>query len=151
MTNWRTEQRKCVRCGDDYRPQRQAQEYCTQSCRRDAAYGRERFASATKGRRRRRIEASDKRLATTLPGSFRNEAFSSTETVACKPTIGGFRGSTMVWPEESRNPLHGSNPDGSTPGALQGDDYPLTYDENGYPELPACLDRRKPKLERDAA
>ena len=25
---------------------------------------------------------------------------------------------------------------------LQGDDYPLTYDANGYPELPACLDRR---------
>jgi hypothetical protein len=29
--------------------------------------------------------------------------------------------------------------------SLQGDDYPLTYDANGYPELPACLGRR-PKL-----
>ena len=28
---------------------------------------------------------------------------------------------------------------------LHGDDYPLTYDADGYPELPACLDRR-PKL-----
>ena len=28
-----------------------------------------------------------------------------------------------------------------------GDDHPLTYDANGYPELPACLDRRpKPAL-----
>ena len=26
--------------------------------------------------------------------------------------------------------------------SLQGDDYPLTYDADGYPELPACLDRR---------
>lgn len=25
---------------------------------------------------------------------------------------------------------------------LQGDDYQLTYDADGYPELPACLDRR---------
>jgi hypothetical protein len=26
--------------------------------------------------------------------------------------------------------------------SLRGDDYELTYDENGYPEMPACLDRR---------
>ena len=31
---------------------------------------------------------------------------------------------------------------GPTPGALQGDDYPLEYYEDGYPKLPACLDRR---------
>ena len=50
----------------------------------------------------------------------------------------------MVWAEtdEQRGP---------TPGALLGDDYPLPYHENGYPELPACLDRRrKPALERAA-
>jgi hypothetical protein len=28
---------------------------------------------------------------------------------------------------------------------LQGDDYGLEYYEDGYPKLPACLDRR-PKL-----
>jgi hypothetical protein len=34
---------------------------------------------------------------------------------------------------------------------LQGDDHALTYDANGYPELPHCLDRRtKPSL-ADAA
>jgi len=37
------------------------------------------------------------------------------------------------------------NPHGPTPGALQGDDYGLEYYEDGYPKLPACLDRR-PKL-----
>ena len=41
--------------------------------------------------------------------------------------------------------------EGQTPGALQGDDYPLTYEEDGYPELPACLDRRKPKMTAKAA
>ena len=25
-------------------------------------------------------------------------------------------------------------------------DYPLEYYEDGYPKLPACLDRRKPRL-----
>jgi hypothetical protein len=38
---------------------------------------------------------------------------------------------------------HGSNPDGSTPGALQGDDYPLDYYADDYPKLPECL-RRSP-------
>jgi hypothetical protein len=37
------------------------------------------------------------------------------------------------------------NPHGPTPGALQGDDYQLTYDANGYPEPPVCL-RRAPQL-----
>ena len=32
------------------------------------------------------------------------------------------------------------NPHGPTPGALQGDDYPLEYYEDGYPKLPVCLD-----------
>src|SRR5262249_6615407 len=40
---------------------------------------------------------------------------------------------------------------GPTPGALQGDDYPLEYYEDGYPKLPSCLDRRKPKSESVAA
>jgi hypothetical protein len=55
-----------------------------------------------------------------------------------------------VYPERVLDPRIGSNPDGSTPGAIQGD-YPLEYYEEGMPKLPACLDRRKLKLERDAA
>jgi hypothetical protein len=34
---------------------------------------------------------------------------------------------------------------------LQGDHYPLTFDADGYPELPACLDCRKPKMMAQAA
>ena len=30
-----------------------------------------------------------------------------------------------------------------TPGALQGDDYPLEFHLDGYPKIPACLDRRQ--------
>ena len=29
------------------------------------------------------------------------------------------------------------------PGALPGADYQLEYYEDGYPKLPACLDRRR--------
>jgi hypothetical protein len=56
-----------------------------------------------------------------------------------------------VYPERVIDPRLGSNPDGGTPGALSGTDYTLTYDADGDVELPACLDRRKPKVEREAA
>jgi hypothetical protein len=36
-------------------------------------------------------------------------------------------------------------------GPLQKDDYPLEYHEDGYPKLPACLDRRKPQTLEEAA
>jgi hypothetical protein len=42
----------------------------------------------------------------------------------------------MVWPER----IYQTGP---TPGALQGDDVELEYYGDGYPELPACLDRRR--------
>jgi hypothetical protein len=144
MSDWRKEYRKCDHCRAEYRPKRQGQEYCSPRCRRDASYGRERFKAGTKGKRRRRIEASDKLAATPLAGSFRNGAFSSREPIACKPTIGVSDGPTMVWPETD---LH----HGPTPGALQGDDYPLEYYEDGYPKLPACLDRRAKIILRRAA
>src|SRR5262249_47659533 len=53
---------------------------------RAAAYGRERFKNGTKGRRKRRLEASDKDLGTLVAGSFRNGDFSSIETAGGKPT-----------------------------------------------------------------
>ena len=86
MPNWRNEYRKCENCRREYRPQRQAQSYCSRDCRRAAAYGRERFNKGTKGRRKRRLEASDKLPATLVAGSFRNGVFSSIETGCYKPT-----------------------------------------------------------------
>jgi hypothetical protein len=51
---------------------------------------------------------------------------------------------------QSAEPEYGETYKTDFTGALQGDGYPLTYDENGYPELPSCLDRRKPALEQAA-
>jgi hypothetical protein len=92
--SWRDEYRRCGRCKAEYHPQRQSQSYCSPACRRAAAYGRERFAAGTTGRRRKRLEASDiwpVEPSETLPGrviagSFRNKAFSSIETIPYKPT-----------------------------------------------------------------
>ena len=84
--SWRDEYRRCERCRVEYRPQREAQGYCSRDCRRAAAYGRERFKAGTAGRRRRRLEASDKAPATVVAGSFRNGVFSSIETGCYKPT-----------------------------------------------------------------
>jgi len=90
--------RKCERCNTEYRPTREAQSYCSPKCRREAAYGRERFQSGTRGPRRRlltpRLEASERRPpepSETLPsrvvaGSFRRQGFYPTKT-ACKGGI----------------------------------------------------------------
>jgi hypothetical protein len=45
---------------------------------------------------------------------------------------------TMVWPGAGRQTLADSGCSSS--------DYPLEYYEDGYPKLPACLDRRPVKL-----
>ena len=59
--------------------------------------------------------------------------------------VGFSNGPTMVWPEKEYHA-------GPTPGALQGDDVQLEYYEDGYPKLPACLDRRrKPEPLAEAA
>jgi hypothetical protein len=86
MPSWRNEYRRCDNCRGEYRPHREAQSYCSPDCRRAAAYGRERFKNGTKGRRRRRLEASDKLPATLVAGSFRNGDFSLIETGCYKPT-----------------------------------------------------------------
>jgi len=96
MPKWRNEYRKCENCRREYRPQREAQSYCSRNCRRAAACGRERFQSGTRGRRRRlltpRLEASERRpieASETLPdrvvaGSFRKRDFYLTKSGACK-------------------------------------------------------------------
>jgi hypothetical protein len=33
---------------------------------------------------------------------------------------------------------------------IKGDDYPIEYHSDGYPKLPACLDRRRPRLRQVA-
>jgi hypothetical protein len=55
MPKWRSEYRRGDNCRGEYRPQREAQSYCSRDCRRAAAYGRERFKAGTVGRRKRRL------------------------------------------------------------------------------------------------
>jgi hypothetical protein len=70
----------------------------------------------------------------------------------------GFRGTfAMRWlnggvatfVKPARRPSEASN--GPTPGALQGDHYPIQMDADGYPILPACLDRRPKPAMAEAA
>jgi hypothetical protein len=94
----RDQYRNCAVCKTEYRPKREAQSYCSPRCRREAAYGRERFQSGTRGRRKRRLEASDAShfeadhanetlSATGVAGSFRNGPFSPIKTVSCRRTF----------------------------------------------------------------
>ena len=125
--SWRDEYRKCERCKADYHPQRQLQSYCSPACRRAAAYGRERFSAGTTGRRRKRLEASDKsaewlvKASETLPGrvvagSFRKRAFSSIKPISCKGAESPHLVQDEQWPHLYR--IHW--PDGvvSTPANL---------------------------------
>ena len=94
MPKWQNEYRKCENCRREYRPQREAQSYCSRNCRRAAAYGRERFQSGTRGPRRRlltprlearrSIEASETLPGRVVAGSFRKLGFYSTKSEACK-------------------------------------------------------------------
>jgi hypothetical protein len=96
--SWRDEYRRCERCKVEYHPRRQSQSYCSPACRRAAAYGRERFAAGTTGRRRRRLEASDKPLGIPIAVTVRNRDFSSIETIPCKPTKPSPSSSFDHWP-----------------------------------------------------
>ena len=126
MTDWRKETRACA-CGEKFRLKRQAQTYCSERCRNKAVVSRRR--SGDKGR--------------SLIPIARSGDMPSVESPNASQWLSG--GSTMVWPEPSYHR-------GPTPGAPQGDDYPLEHYEDGYPKLPVCLDRNaKPLLLAEAA
>lgn len=125
MIDWRVETRTCA-CGETFKPSREGQRHCSAKCR-DLA--------------KKRLKRSGDRAQVLI------EIPRSGDTATGDVPSGLADGSTMVWPDDRVDrPDHGSNPDGSTPGALHGDDYPISIDANGYPELPACLDRRPAKL-----
>jgi hypothetical protein len=63
---------------------------------------------------------------------------------------GAIEGNRMRQPKCAEKPE--PEPVAATGIRLQGDDYPLTFDADGYPILPACLDRRrKPQTELEEA
>lgn len=108
---WRNEYRTCA-CGNTFKPRREAQRHCSAKC-------------GTKARvtqHRSRYKESD---FTEVP----EKPLQAPQTQS-----GGLSdGPTMVWLRDFHH--------GPTPGALQGDDYPIEYYPDGYPKLPPCLDR----------
>jgi hypothetical protein len=123
----------CKRCGNEVRRKRLAQVYCGRQC-----------SDAAKKARKRRRSGDAIRPATPLLGSGDAPLDNIKEINALD---GAFFGGMGLY----RRPELSHHHAGPTPGALQGDDYPLTYDADGYPELPACLDRCKPRIEKAAA
>ena len=107
----RWEPRKCDYCNNLFQPKREAQAYCKPRCRRDASYTRERLLKEGPKSFRK------KRLATPLPGSFRNGTFSSSKTVASgapqTPDIGSFAREQLVARAHLENPITVFLPDGS--------------------------------------
>jgi hypothetical protein len=101
-------------CGQTFRPKRLAQLYCSTPCRKADFKRRDRVQRSVP-------EASP---ATTLPEKRppRLQTPPSVSPGAPEKEIPFVR----LW-------------DGPP---LQGDDYHLDYYEDGYPKLPACLDRR---------
>jgi hypothetical protein len=115
--------RTCA-CGQRFAPKREKQRHCSRKCRVALAVHRHR---------------SDYTHA--IPTALPEKRLQAPQTQR-----GGLSdGPTMVWPERDSQVW-------PTPGALQGDDYPLEYYEDGYPKLPECLDRRrKPEALAEAA
>src|SRR6185437_8458252 len=108
----------CKRCSAEFKPIRVAQVYCSRKCRVADAVARHR-SDYTKP-------------DPTIGAEKRLRGVSDSPNALSD-------GSTVVWPTtyDLRGP---------TPGALRGDDIELEYYEDGYPKLPACLDRRPIKL-----
>ena len=118
----------CCHCGDGLPCATRRRHYCSDACRQAAYRNRKPQPYLTHPKHR---------VTANLPS-----------VQAPIPHYEGLQ--PYVYPERVLDPRIGSNPDGSTPGAIQGD-YPLEYYEDGLPKLPACLDRRKPMGERQAA
>jgi hypothetical protein len=126
---------KCKRCGRQVRRKRLAQVYCDRKCSDAAKKDRKRKrpipANRSGDKMRPLLGSGDKPINNTKEINALEQAF-----------FGGM--GLYQWPERGRHLA------GPTPGAPQGDDYPLQYYEDGYPKLPECLDRRKPKLSEAA-
>jgi len=109
--SWRDQYRKCDACKSEYRPQREAQSYCSSRCKRDAAYTR-RLLLAGRTRRVRK-----RRLATPIPGSVKKGPFSSTKSASSRapnaPDFGAVVREQIIARQHLENPITIFLPDGS--------------------------------------
>jgi hypothetical protein len=118
----------CKSCGTSFAPKRPWQEYCKPICKDRSA--------------KQRLRA-EKRVDMANPLSVPAECVDSRPVpprgrsgAAPEPGLRQY-----VWPTPPRG-LE-DVPRGPTPGALQGDEYIIEMDADGYPILPACLARRR--------
>jgi hypothetical protein len=155
-------------------PRTADQRFCSKQCQDDYAYDVRRAKNGVVKPRKRRLGSAVPGSAenghipsieTTTCGSHISYYFVESRTVPPKQkgmipqgpppplseveiaALGGYVVKVVPRPYVPKPVQYVDTPSGPTPGALQGDDYPLEYDADGYPILPACLDRRKPKLE----
>jgi len=112
---------ECNRCGLEVRRKRLAQVYCSKQCRDSAAKVRQRSADTSRPLPRERRSA---------------DMASNLATTASRDPAEMTLGATSQVPDTYVSP---------------GDDYPLEYYEDGYPKLPACLDRRRKLVLAEAA
>lgn len=125
--SWKNDIRAC-QCGVEFTPKREKQRHCSPRC-------------GTKYR----VSKHRSRYMEQMLSPLQEKPLHGLGVPLCA-SVGGLK--PYEWPTPPRGLVEEQR--GPTPGALQGSDYPLTYDENGYPELPACLDRRPSKLARAA-
>ncbi len=118
---------ECNRCGSTFPKKREGQRYCSKACSVAAAVSRHRRKSA--GIPEVRADIPEEVLTDSPPlQPIERSAYSGP-----RPTPRA--------PDAPPAISFGFGKPGDQP--LQGDDYPLLYHEDGYPRLPACLDRRK--------
>ena len=120
-TKWRYEVRTCA-CGLMFTPKREKQRHCSAKCGT-----------------RTRVTQHRTRYREETPTVIQEKPLQAPSD----STTGLSDGPTMVWPVRDDQPR-------PTPGALQGDDVQLEYYEDGYPKLPACLDRHVTPLAKAA-
>jgi hypothetical protein len=126
----------CQSCGIGFSPKRSWQSYCSEAC-------------ANRDRQKRRRKAGKCRDTVSQPAECRDRALTTPRapTPAKPEAVESYGWTTPAKPEAVESygwvddiPLKPSPLDGKR--VLLGDDYPVTHDVNGYPKLPACLDRR---------
>jgi hypothetical protein len=166
----------CRTCSAVIRMPRMGQRYCSHACQQAGYRNRQKSPLAVTRKQRLYPYTGCRHENTEIPQSIQREfsppMYCLVEARAMPPkgkgmmppgpppplsdveiaALGGHVVTVKRRPYTPKAPPHAYADDatGPTPGALQAD-YPLEYCEDGYPKLPAWLDRRKPACERQAA
>ena len=131
----------CRSCGAEFRPKRAWQGYCSPRCKGKAA--KRRLRAETRGRASGRSPVRGMRghgpPAPRAPGSPSEGTRQAPGRPPAEPESYGW--------DQFDLPLSASPLDWKL--VLSGDDYPLEY-QDGYPKIPACLDRRALKKAKAA-